>query len=64
MLWETCKADGLLGKGLLKYLSKKAGKGIVEYKLRKSAEIREFSLEEAVAEAEREVAERLKKGSG
>ncbi|MCX7710029.1 MAG: proline--tRNA ligase [Clostridia bacterium] len=36
-------------------VGKKAGEGIVEYKLRKAGEVKEFTVEEAIAQAKKEV---------
>jgi prolyl-tRNA synthetase len=54
------KDADLIGIPVRITVGKKAGQGIVEYKLRKSKEVREYKVDEAIAEVKREVTEGLK----
>jgi len=54
------KDADLIGIPVRITVGKKAGEGIVEYKLRKSKDVSEFKVDEAIAEAKKEVAEGLK----
>jgi prolyl-tRNA synthetase len=54
------KDADLIGIPVRITVGKKAGEGIVEYKLRESKDVREFIVDEAIAEAKKEVVEGLK----
>jgi len=58
------KDADLIGIPVRITVGKKAGEGIVEYKLRKSCEIREFTVDEAIMKAVEEVREGLKGNVG
>lgn len=55
------KDADLIGIPVRITVGKKAGQGIVEYKLRSSSEVKEYSVEEVIAEAKKEVFEALGK---